>query len=165
MRMTCPIAWCRQAAAHGLASCLLALPLALGAAGAPPSDNLPDIAAERALVYSGEFDAAVRRLDELSQTVQHAEIYNLLGYSLRQLQRYDEAARAYQQALLLDPEHRPALEYQGELFIATGNIHGARQNLRYLELLCGGTGCVEYGLLGSALLKAGHPLTVRGAAP
>jgi len=129
------------------------VPLALGAAGAPPSSDLPDLSAVRALVYAGEHNKAVQRLTALSQTVQHAEVYNLLGYSLRQLKRYDEAGRWYSEALLYDPEHRPALEYQGELFLALGDVAGARKNLRYLELLCG-TGCREYGLLKAALDQA-----------
>ena len=131
----------------------LAIPLGLGAAGAPPSSDLPDLSAVRAAVYAGEYEKAVARLTQLTKTVQHAEVYNLLGYSLRQLKRYDEAGRWYSEALLYDPEHRPALEYQGELFLALGNVEGARKNLRYLELLCG-TGCREYNLLKTALDRA-----------
>ncbi|NIC43767.1 tetratricopeptide repeat protein [Aquabacterium sp. A08] len=130
------------------------LPITLAAAGAPPSDDLPDLSAVRAMVYSAEYPAAVAELETLSQQVQHAEVFNLLGYSLRQLRRYDEAASAYQQALLFDPAHRPALEYQGELYIATGDLARARQNLRYLELLCGKEGCLEHRLLQQAIDRA-----------
>lgn len=130
---------------------LAAAPLALGAAGAPPSSDLPDLSAVRALVYAGDYTKAVQRLTALSETVQHAEVYNLLGYSLRQLKRYDEAGRWYREALLYDPEHRPALEYQGELFLALGDVAGARKNLRYLELLCTAQPCAEYELLKKAI--------------
>lgn len=125
--------------------------LAVGAAGAPPSSDLPDLSAVRARIYSGEYAQAVAELNRLTQTVQHAEVYNLLGYSLRQLRRYDEAARWYREALLFDPEHRPALEYQGELFIAMGDLASARRNLRYLELLCHPGGCAEQEQLGQAI--------------
>jgi Flp pilus assembly protein TadD len=135
-----------------LLACLIALaPLAASAAGAPPSSDLPDLSAVRAHIYSGDYKEAVKALTELSDTVQHAEVYNLLGYSLRQLQRYDQAARWYREALHYDPEHRPALEYQGELFIAIGDLEGARKNLRYLELLCGALGCVEHDQLKKAI--------------
>jgi len=134
-----------------LVAALAAAPLVLGAAGAPPSSDLPDLSAVRALVYAGDYQKAVQRLTALSETVQHAEVYNLLGYSLRQLKRYDEAGRWYREALLYDPEHRPALEYQGELFLALGDVAGARKNLRYLELLCTAQPCAEYELLKKAI--------------
>lgn len=129
----------------------LAVPLGLGAAGAPPSSDLPDLSAVRVKVYAGEYAKAVEQLTTLTKTVQHAEVYNLLGYSLRQLKRYDEAGRWYDEALLYDPEHRPALEYQGELFLALGNLEGARKNLRYLELLCTAPPCAEHELLKKAI--------------
>jgi len=131
-----------------------AVHLALGAAGAPPSSDLPDLSAVRARVYAGQYQQAVEQLTALSRTVQHAEVYNLLGYSLRQLKRYDEAGRWYNEALLYDPEHRPALEYQGELFLALGNVDAARKNLRYLELLCTAKPCAEYELLNKAIAAA-----------
>lgn len=128
-----------------------AVHLALGAAGAPPSSDLPDLSAVRAKVYAGEYAQAVTQLTALTRTVQHAEVYNLLGYSLRQLKRYDEAGRWYREALLYDPAHRPALEYQGELFLALGDVDNARKNLRYLELLCTAQPCAEFELLKKAI--------------
>jgi len=129
-------------------------PLPAGAAGAPPSSDLPDLAPVRARIYAGEFAEASAELLALSRTTQHAEVYNLLGYSLRQLRRHDEAAHWYREALTYDPAHRPALEYQGELFIALGDFDAARRNLRYLQLLCAGQGCVEYDKLAQALREA-----------
>jgi tetratricopeptide (TPR) repeat protein len=138
-----------------------AVHLALGAAGAPPSSDLPDLSAVRAKVYAGEYAKAVEQLTALSRTVQHAEVYNLLGYSLRQLKRYDEAGRWYSEALLYDPEHRPALEYQGELFLALGNVDAARKNLRYLQLLCTAPPCAEYELLKKAIAVSTTPSAAR----
>jgi Flp pilus assembly protein TadD len=100
----------------------------------------------------------IDQLLALTAKVRHAEVYNLLGYSLRQLKRYEESARWYREALLYDPESRTALEYQGELFLAQGDAESARKNLRYLELLCG-TDCREYGLLKQAFADAGVPIT------
>lgn len=153
---------CAKAGRAGLLPALLicaVVHLSAHAAGAPPSSDLPDLAAVRARIYSGEFARVVNELLALADTVRHAEVYNLLGYSLRQLRRFDEAAHWYREALTYDPEHRPALEYQGELFIAVGDIAGARKNLRYLELLCGTKGCAEYDQLKKALGEA------RGEAP
>lgn len=139
----------------------LAVPLGLGAAGAPPSSDLPDLSAVRAKVYAGEYAQAVKQLTALTKTVQHAEVYNLLGYSLRQLKRFDEAGRWYREALLYDPEHRPALEYQGELFLTLGDVDGARKNLRYLELLCTTPPCAEYELLKKAVAAASSRTAAR----
>lgn len=145
----------RLRAAAALAGLVLAATAA--AANIPPATDLPDLAPIRAQLYAGEFAAAAAGLQALSARVHHAEIYNLLGYSLRKLGRHDEAGRWYREALHFDPGHRPALAYQGELFIALGDIEGARKNLRYLELLCGGPTCLERDELHAALLQAGHP--------
>ena len=132
------------------------------AVAAAPSDDLPDLADVKALIYSGAHDQAVARLEALSREVQHAEVYNLLGYSLRQLGRYDEAGRAYREALHFDGSYRPALQYQGELFLATGDIDGARRNLAYLRIVCGPAGCAEQDRLTEALTRAGHPPEANG---
>lgn len=137
-------------------SCVLAQAAPAHAVAAAPSGDLPDLAAEKALIYAGEYDQAIVRLQARAREVQHAEIYNLLGYSQRQLRRYDEAARSYQEALFFDGSYRPALQYQGELFIVTGDIEGARRNLGYLRMLCGAPGCEEIDKLTAALAKAGH---------
>ncbi|MCX8999865.1 tetratricopeptide repeat protein [Rhizobiaceae bacterium BDR2-2] len=133
--------------------------LALGpspalAVSSAPSSDLPDISAIRAQIYGGDHEKAIAALLELTQTVQHAELYNLLGYSHRSLGRHEEAGKYYREALFLDPSHRGALEYQGELFITTGNLDGARTNLRYLQLLCGEKGCAEEEQLRKALAEA-----------
>lgn len=140
---------------------LLASPVLAGsvaAADIPPATGLPDLAPIRAQIYAGEFADAVEALTALSQEVRHAELYNLLGYSLRRLGRHEEAGRWYREALHFDPGHRPALAYQGELFIALGDIDGARKNLRYLNLLCDSPPCPERDELQAALLRAGHTI-------
>jgi Flp pilus assembly protein TadD len=119
----------------------------------PPSTDLPDLSAIRAQIYSGEYEAAVEALTKLTDEVRHADLYNLLGFSLRNLARYDEAARWYREALYYDPTHRPAIEYQGELFIAVGDLEGARSNIQLLTLLCP-KGCSELDALKKAVAEA-----------
>lgn len=116
----------------------------------PPSTDLPDLSAIRAQIYSGEYEDALGALTDLTNTVKHADLYNLLGYSTRKLGRYDEADRWYREALYYDPTHRPALEYQGELFIETGDRAAAEGNLQILTLLCP-RGCPEKDALAAAL--------------
>ena len=59
----------------------------------------------------------------------NADAWNLMGYSSRHLKNYTEAARYYALALRANPRHVGALEYQGELFVETGDYAKARQNL------------------------------------
>jgi len=134
---------------------LVGLSLPAAAVDSPPSDALPDLSAIRAVVYSGRYEDAAGQLADLSATVKHADIFNLLGYSLRNLGRNDEAGRAYAQALYYDPAHRPALEYQGELFITLGDLEKAQANVDVLRLLCP-QGCAELDTLEKAVAAAGN---------
>jgi len=116
----------------------------------PPSTDLPDLSAIRADIYSGEYETALVKLESMTATVKHADLYNLLGYTTRQLGRYDEAGKWYREALYYDPSHRPALEYQGELFLQTGDLAAAKGNLELLALFCP-TGCPERDTLAKAI--------------
>lgn len=136
-----------------------AVMIAAGAANAAdtaPATDLPDLSAIRAQIYSGEYEKAAAQLLALTKTVRHADLFNLLGYALRNTGRHDEAARWYKEALFFDATHRPALEYQGELFIAIGDFENAEKNLEYLRILCFPKGCDEHDKLKDALVRAGR---------
>lgn len=72
-----------------------------------------------------------------------ADGFNLLGYSYRHLQRYDESLAAYTQALTLDPKHRGAHEYIGEAYLQLGRLDKAKEHLDALDRLCFFS-CEEY---------------------
>lgn len=72
----------------------------------------------------------------------HPDILTYLGFANRKLQRYAVAEGYYQTALQIDPEHRGALEYYGELKLERGNVAGAKSHLAKLEAICG-FGCNE----------------------
>ncbi len=122
-----------------------------------PSTDLPDLSESRAALYASDYERALALLMPLTATVRHADLYNLLGFANRSLKRYDEAARWYKEALFYDPGHRPALEYQGELFIAVGDFDKAEKNLELLRLLCFPDGCEPHERLRKALIAAGRP--------
>ncbi|MGL4278811.1 MAG: tetratricopeptide repeat protein, partial [Albidovulum sp.] len=82
------------------------------------------------------------------------DVWNLLGYSARNLKNYNEAARYYGIALRVNPKHVGALEYQGELFVETGQYDQAKQNLKMLQSICGG--CEEAVDLQAALQAKGQ---------
>lgn len=137
----------------------LAIVAATGPAGAmdtAPSTDLPDLSESRAALYAGDYERALAQLEPLAATVHHADLYNLLGFANRNLKRYEAAARWYKEALFYDPIHRPALEYQGELFIAVGDFAGAEKNLEFLRLVCFPDGCEEQDKLRKALVAAGR---------
>lgn len=142
-----------------LAAALLALLAAASPARAmdtAPSTDLPDLSESRAALYAGDYERALALLEPLTATVRHADLYNLLGYANRNLKRYDVAARWCKEALFYDPGHRPAIEYQGELFIAIGDFKNAEKNLELLRLLCFPSGCEEHEKLRKALVAAGR---------
>ena len=75
-----------------------------------------------------------------------------MGFALRKSGKFDAAELAYAQALRLDPHHRGALEYQGELFLALSDLTAAEANLARLAALCPG-GCDERAELAAAITK------------
>ena len=92
----------------------------------------------RALIEASDYAAAYQQLLEVSPAeTEAADRQNLLGYTARKLERFDQSEKHYAEALRLDPEHLDALEYQGELFVQTGQIDAAKANLAQLIRLCG----------------------------
>ncbi len=128
---------------------------ATGAAGVDNviSSNAPDLASVRAKIKAKDFKAAIVELTPMLQTHQHADVYNLLGFSLRKSGDVKQAATFYAKALDFDPDHKGALEYQGEMFVEQGDIAKAKANLAKLLRLCP-TGCEEREDLEQAIAGA-----------
>ena len=121
---------------------LLSVLLLAGAAGAADdgygggaSDD--ELRPARMQIADKNWQGAVATLNAYTRThPKSADGYNLLGYSYRQLQRYNESLDAYQRALTLDPKHRGAHEYIGEAYIALGRLDKAREHLEALDKIC-----------------------------
>lgn len=110
-------------------------------------------------IERGEFEDALAQLEKARKAdPKNADAFNLTGYATRRLGRLDEAGNYYEEALRLDPDHRGALEYQGELFLKLGDIASARANLERLQSECGS--CEEYEMLAAAIetVEAGGEL-------
>jgi hypothetical protein len=105
---------------------------------APKPDNL-----------SGAIDELKRVNDTGS-----ADWNNLMGYSLRKGPTPDFAGaeKFYNEALRIDPTHRGALEYSGELYLQTGDLAKAEQRLAALDKACF-FGCEEYSDLKKAIAQ------------
>ncbi|MEM7257679.1 MAG: tetratricopeptide repeat protein [Pseudomonadota bacterium] len=95
------------------------------------------------LIEKERYPKAIKELRKaLRKDDQNADAWNLLGFASRKMGELDTSADAYSKALALDPDHKGALEYQGELFITLGNIDKAKANLLKLQALCP-SGCEE----------------------
>jgi tetratricopeptide (TPR) repeat protein len=140
---------------------LLSLLLAgasLGATGALAVDNItskdaPDLTSVRAKIKAKDFKAALAELTPMLATYQHADVYNLMGFSLRKTGDYKQAYTFYRKALDFDPEHKGALEYLGELYVETGQLDKAKENVVLLKKLCP-SGCEELADLEKAIATA-----------
>jgi Flp pilus assembly protein TadD len=89
-----------------------------------------------------------------ANAVESAEWHNLLGYALRKKTPPDLAAAEvhYKRALEIEPKHRLALEYYGELFLMKGDLAGAEAMLARLDKACF-FGCEELRDLKAAIAR------------
>ena len=137
---------------------------AIGASGALAVDNItskdaPDLTSVRAKLKAKDYKGALAELTPMLAIYQHADVYNLMGFSLRKTGDYKQAYTFYRKALDFDPEHKGALEYLGELYVETGQIDKAKENVVLLKKLCP-SGCEELADLEKAIADAGtasHP--------
>jgi tetratricopeptide (TPR) repeat protein len=118
------------------------------------SKDAPDLTSVRAKIKAKDYKAAIAELTPMLDTHQHADIYNLLGFSLRKSGNMTRAATFYAKALDFDPNHKGALEYQGEMFVELRQIDKAKANLDRLVVLCP-QGCEEREDLEKAIASAG----------
>ncbi|HLL17204.1 MAG TPA: tetratricopeptide repeat protein [Rubrivivax sp.] len=117
---------------------------------APARDNL---AAARGLIAAKRWAAAIEELKRVNAT-DNADWNNLMGYSHRKATTPDLPAgeRYYEAALRLQPQHRGALEYSGELFLMLGNLPRAEERLAQLDKACR-LPCEEYTDLKNAVAR------------
>jgi Tfp pilus assembly protein PilF len=73
-----------------------------------------------------------------------------LGYAHARRGQTEAALGYYKQALALEPEHRGANEYLGELYLKMGDLASAEERLKVLDKACT-FGCAEYDLLKAAV--------------
>jgi Flp pilus assembly protein TadD len=121
------------------------------------SKDAPDLSAVRQKIEAKDWAGAIADLSAMiDKGVQHADLYNLLGYSLRKSGDLKTACTFYRKALEFDPDHKGALEYLGELYVETGEIGKARENVARLQKLCP-EGCEELADLEKAVAAAPAP--------
>jgi tetratricopeptide (TPR) repeat protein len=117
------------------------------------SKDAPDLTSVRARLKAKDFKGALAELTPMLTTYQHADVYNLMGFSLRKSGDPRQAYTFYRKALDFDPQHKGALEYLGELYVETGQVDKARENVAQLKKLCP-SGCEELADLEKAIAHA-----------
>ena len=97
----------------------------------------PDYAAGKKAIAGKSWTEAIARLRQAEKRdPDNPDLQNWLGYSHRNLKRYDEAVRYYKRAIELDPRHRGAHEYLGETYLLVGDAASAEKHLSALREIC-----------------------------
>lgn len=131
--------------AHRILIAAALIAVAGQAFAADTSPSAPDVlAGARARITEKKWPAAIDELKRVNAT-ESADWNNLMGYSSRKQAAPDYAAAAkfYDEALRIDPKHRGALEYAGELSLITGDLPKAEERLAALDKACRFS-CEEY---------------------
>ena len=106
------------------------------------STDAPDLSSVRAKINAKDYAAALTELRDIAEDTQQADVYNLLGFTLRKTGDFKTSLTYYTKALELQPDHKAAREYLGELYVETGNMEKAKEQLAVLAKLCP-AGCEE----------------------
>jgi Flp pilus assembly protein TadD len=125
---------------HRFVACAALAALFLQPALAADTDSTPPalrLAAARAQITAKNWPAAIAELKRVNDP-RNADWNNLMGYSLRKGKPPDLAGaeRFYDAALRIDPDHRGALEYSGELYLMKGELPKAEERHARLVKLC-----------------------------
>lgn len=122
------------------------------AADTPPVTAAPDkLADARTLVKAKKWSEAVAELKRVNDPAS-ADWNNLMGFSIRRgtTPDLDASERFYNEALRINPTHRGALEYSGQLYLMKGDLATAEKRLAVLDKACT-FGCEEYTDLKKAI--------------
>lgn len=121
-----------------LFAAVVALALQHGALAADTPSAAPDkLTQARTLIKSKQWAEAVEELKRVNDPGS-ADWNNLMGYTLRKgaTPDLDGAERHYNEALRINPNHRGALEYSGELFLILGDLPRAEERQARLAKIC-----------------------------
>ena len=89
------------------------------------------------MIKKEDYTGALAMLEtEISRNPDNADAWNLTGFASRKLGDYSASEVAYNKALAIDPKHKGALEYKGELFLTLGNLEGAEEMFDRLNSAC-----------------------------
>ena len=137
-----------------LAASLFVCTFAFAADTSPPTPKDTELEKAKTAIARKDWAVAQAVLEPYTASnPKSADGFNLLGYSLRNLKKYDESLIAYKQALTLDPKHRGAHEYIGIAYVQMGQMDKAKEHLASLDKICAFS-CEEYRDLKKAIAEA-----------
>lgn len=106
--------------------------------------------AVRLIKHEQYADAIPHLLTALNSQPNNADILNYLGFTKRKTGDFPAALDYYKRALAIDPEHKGAHEYLGELYLQMNDLDSAKGELATLATLCP-DGCEERDTLAAAI--------------
>jgi tetratricopeptide (TPR) repeat protein len=120
---------------------------------APAAVKADKLGAARAQIAQKNWPAALDELKRANDTG-NADWNNLMGFTLRKSASpdYASAGKYYDAALQIDPKHRGALEYSGELYLMTNDLPKAEARVATLDKVCSGS-CDELSDLKKAVAR------------
>jgi tetratricopeptide (TPR) repeat protein len=118
------------------------------------SADAPDLTSVQSKIAAKDYAGALTELRGIAETTQQADVYNLMGFTLRKTGDYRTSLTYYTKALELQPDHKAAHEYLGELYVETGDMVKAKDQLATLAKLCP-AGCEELDDLQKAISAKG----------
>jgi len=109
----------------------------------PESAN---VVAARKAIAAKDFKSAIGFLTKaVQESPNDADAHSMLGYSYRKGGTFDKSMESYQKALKIDPNHRYAHEYLGELYLDMNQLDNAEKQLAALKKACPWFGrCEEF---------------------
>ena len=149
-------------AAAALAAVLMLMPVMAKAAGSYSGSSSggsgytvdavsKDMRKAQSLINKKDYAGALTFLEaEIENRPDNADAWNLTGFAARKLGDYTASETAYDKALAIDPAHKGALEYKGELYLTLGNLAGAEALLARLSKGCS-FNCKEKKQLAAAI--------------
>jgi Flp pilus assembly protein TadD len=130
-------------------------PVAFGDLPEPKKNENSNITAGRKAIEAKDFKSAVGHLTKaVQENPKDPDAQSMLGFSYRKLGTFDKSMEHYQAALKVDPNHRNAREYLGELYLDMNQPANAEKELTTLKKACPMFGkCEEYDDLKEAIEK------------
>lgn len=132
--------------------------LTINHAQAAGSDSAPEVAKPSSykkvlsMIKKEKYTDAITEFEKILTNTNYAndpDVLNHYAFSLRKTQNLIKAEEYYKKALSIDPGHRGALEYIGELYVDTNRLDLANATLKKLE----NCKCEEYAELKSYINK------------
>ena len=119
----------------------------------PKKKENVNIVAARKAIDAKDFKTAVGYLTKaVQEEPKNADAHTMLAYSYRKVGTFDKSMEHYQTALKIEPSHRSAQEYLGELYLDMNQPENAEKQLATLKKACPMFGkCEEFEDLKKAI--------------